>query len=346
MKFSTLSEEEFTNYTKKHFKHYTQSIELYNYRNKINHEAHIVGVKNDKNEVIAACLLTEARIFKFYKYFYSHRGPLLDYFDAKLVCYFFKELSKFIYKNRGVFILVDPYLIENLRDANGRIIKNYNNSVIVKMLGKIGYLHQGYTTGYSNKSQIRWISVLDLKDKDENQLLKEMEYQTRRNIKKTIEIGVKVEDLSIEETNRFYKLFQMAEEKHGFHFMNEDYFKRMQEIYKDKAMLKIACINLNEYQDKLKIQLLKIENEMMTVNRALNENPNSKKNKSKLNQLNMQLSSINNRISKTEELILEDGPVLDLAAALFICTDDEVYYLSSGSNPKYNQYMGCLLYTS
>lgn len=43
----------------------------------------------------------------------------------------------------------------------------------------------------------------------------------------------------------------------------------------------------------------------------------------------MQLSSINNRISKTEELIFEDGPVLDLAAALFICTDDEVYYLSS-----------------
>ncbi|MGT0198048.1 peptidoglycan bridge formation glycyltransferase FemA/FemB family protein [Staphylococcus aureus] len=31
---------------------------------------------------------------------------------------------------------------------------------------------------------------------------------------------------------------------------------------------------------------------------------------------------------------------MDLAAALFICTDDEVYYLSSGSNPKYNQYMG------
>ncbi|MGT0198045.1 peptidoglycan bridge formation glycyltransferase FemA/FemB family protein [Staphylococcus aureus] len=48
---------------------------------------------------------------------------LFDYFDAKLVCYFFKELSKFIYKNRGVFILVDPYLIENLRDANSRWYK-------------------------------------------------------------------------------------------------------------------------------------------------------------------------------------------------------------------------------
>lgn len=33
-------------------------------------------------------------------------------------------------------------------------------------------------------SQIRWLSVLDLKDKTEDQLLKEMDYQTRRNIKK------------------------------------------------------------------------------------------------------------------------------------------------------------------
>ena len=38
----------------------------------------------------------------------------------------------------------------------------------------------------------------------------------------------------------------------------------------------------------------------------------------KLNQLNMQLSSINNRISKTEELILEDGPVLDLACFIYM----------------------------
>ena len=340
MKFSTLSEEEFTNYTKKHFKHYTQSIELYNYRNKINHEAHIVGVKNDKNEVIAACLLTEARIFKFYKYFYSHRGPLLDYFDAKLVCYFFKELSKFIYKNRGVFILVDPYLIENLRDANGRIIKNYNNSVIVKMLGKIGYLHQGYTTGYSNKSQIRWISVLDLKDKDENQLLKEMEYQTRRNIKKTIEIGVKVEDLSIEETNRFYKLFQMAEEKHGFKFRDQQYFEEMQNIYHDNSMLKLAYIDLSELLVKQNKQLEKLNKDLENTKESLENNPNSKKSKNKYDQGLQQIKAQKRKITETEALIKTDGTILDLAAALYIYNDYEVYYLSSGSNPKYNTYMG------
>ena len=41
MKFTTLSEEEFTNYTK-NTSNVTQSIELYNYRNKINYEALIL----------------------------------------------------------------------------------------------------------------------------------------------------------------------------------------------------------------------------------------------------------------------------------------------------------------
>ena len=55
-----------------------------------------MGVKNDKNEVIAACLLTEARILNSTN-ISTHRGPLLDYFDAKLVCYFLKNyLNSFI----------------------------------------------------------------------------------------------------------------------------------------------------------------------------------------------------------------------------------------------------------
>ncbi|MCG9855889.1 peptidoglycan bridge formation glycyltransferase FemA/FemB family protein, partial [Staphylococcus argenteus] len=32
--------------------------------------------------------------------------------------------------------------------------------------------------------------------------------------------------------------------------------------------------------------------------------------------------------------------ILDLAAAYFIFNNHEMYYLSSGSNPKYNAYMG------
>ncbi len=70
-------------------------------------------------------------------------------------------------------------------------------------MDKLGYKHQGFPVGYDSMSQIRWLSVLDLKDKTEDQLLKEMDYQTRRNIKKTYDIGVKTKTLTIDETQTF-----------------------------------------------------------------------------------------------------------------------------------------------
>ena len=35
------------------------------------HDVHVVGVKDDSGDVIAATLMTEARALKFYKYFYT-----------------------------------------------------------------------------------------------------------------------------------------------------------------------------------------------------------------------------------------------------------------------------------
>ena len=72
----------------------------------------------------------------------------------------------------------------------------------------------------------------------------------------------------------------------------------------------------------------------------MEESPNSKKNKTKRTQLEQQLNSNKRKIDNTIEQIEQDGAVLNLASALFIYNEHEVYYLSSGSNPKYNAYMG------
>lgn len=64
------------------------------------------------------------------------------------------------------------YLIENLRNADGEIVKSYDNRAFVRTMDKLGYKHQGFPVGYDSMSQIRWLSVLDLKDKTEDQLLK------------------------------------------------------------------------------------------------------------------------------------------------------------------------------
>lgn len=167
-----------------------------------------------------------------------------------------------------------------------------------------------------------------------------MDYQTRRNIKKTYEMQVKVRDLSIDETDRFFKLFKMAEEKHGFKFRDQSYFERMQKTYADNSMLKLAYIDLEELLEAQNAKVAELNTDIENVQAALKENPNSKKNKNKYAQYQKQLAAQERKITETKKLIETDGPVLDLAAAYYIYNPHEVYYLSSGSNPKYNAYMG------
>ncbi len=68
-------------------------------------------------------LIAEARTLKFFKYFYTHRGPVMDYTNQSLVAFFFKSLTSYLKKQNCLYVLVDPYLIENLRNADGEIVK-------------------------------------------------------------------------------------------------------------------------------------------------------------------------------------------------------------------------------
>ena len=126
---------------------------------------------------------------------------------------------------------VDPYVLENLRQPNGEIIESFDNRALIKTMEELGYKHQGYTVGYDTMSQIRWLSVLNLKDKSEDQLLKEMDYQTRRNIKRLMKWVLKLKHYPLKK-NTFLNYSKMAEEKHGFKFREEPYFVEMQKLMK------------------------------------------------------------------------------------------------------------------
>ncbi|WP_436862266.1 aminoacyltransferase [Staphylococcus caeli] len=339
MRFCNLTIEEFEAFTNKSFVHYTQSSLHYKYRLKHKKDVHLVGVKKD-NKVIAACLLTEARAFKFFTYFYSHRGPVLDYANIELVKFFFSQLIVYLKQSNALFALIDPYILENIRNTEGKILKHFNNNIIREILKNIGYQHQGFSIGYSDTSQIRWLSVLDLKNKSEDIILKEMDYQTRRNIKKSLEMGVEIRTLDISETDTFFKLFQMAEEKHNFKFRDMPYFEEMQKIYYKNSELKLAFINLENYIKNLTKFKNNIELEIVSTRKKLQSNHNIKKNENKLKQLEQQKASYENKIDSSSDLMANEGRILNLASAFYIYTKDEIYYLSSGSNPKYNQFLG------
>lgn len=67
-------------------------------------------------------MFTEARALKFSKYFYSQRGPILDYSDITLVNFFFKSLATYLKQHNCLYVLLDPCILENLRNAFGSIL--------------------------------------------------------------------------------------------------------------------------------------------------------------------------------------------------------------------------------
>lgn len=184
------------------------------------------------------------------------------------------------------------------------------------------------------------MSVLNIQQKNDEALLQEMQHQTRRNIKKTTEMGVQVRTLDISETDKFFKLFQMAEEKHGFKFRDQRYFEEMQQMYSQNSMIKLAYIDLEKYITKLKQNEAQLTLEILELEKAMTITPNSKKKKTKLTQLQQQRNNQLKKIKEFEKLQQQEGNILHLAAAYYIYTKDEVYYLSSGSNPKYNFFKG------
>lgn len=100
MFFTRLTEKEYGNFIRHYPVHFTQSVDQYNYREQNKGDVHLVGVKNNNNNIVAACLLSEARAMKFFKYFYSHKGPVLDYQNKEVVQCFFKGLTKYLKKQK------------------------------------------------------------------------------------------------------------------------------------------------------------------------------------------------------------------------------------------------------
>lgn len=76
MYFTQLTETEYDNFIQNNKVHFTQCIDQFKYRKTNGEEAHLVGVKNNENEVIAACLLTESRALKFLSILFSKRPDI------------------------------------------------------------------------------------------------------------------------------------------------------------------------------------------------------------------------------------------------------------------------------
>ena len=142
MKLVEISKEEFKKFADSHPQiTFHQTEEWANLKKENGWDSHYVGLKNEKDKIVAGALLLSKQLPIVKKnMFYSPRGFLIDYKDKELLKTFTEEIKQYAKKYNAIFIKIDPYVEYQERDNNGNIVENgYENKEVVENLKALGY---------------------------------------------------------------------------------------------------------------------------------------------------------------------------------------------------------------
>lgn len=338
--FVQLTKQEYQAFSRNHIYHnFMNSIQAFEVKEAYGYENHFVGVK-EQDEILCAAAVTCTPIMKIFRYAYAQRGFLIDFRDSNLIAFFTKKLKLYLKKHHVLFLRLDPYMHYCQYDENMQPTHVYDSNYLCVMK-RLGYQHQGFTTGFTPYSQVRWMMVLDLQGKNSEDVLKDMDKRTRWSIHRAEKFMVEVKELPNNDILDFYNMMKYTAEAKGFPNIPLSHFRKQLEVYgKDHAKIMVAYLDCEKSKKALHDTLWKQYKELTEIEQYLHTMPNSKKYiKKKQEQLEM-IDATKSQIRHMEALQEDHGNIINLAASFFILYEDEVIYVYSGSYEEFKEFNG------
>lgn len=304
---------------------------------------YLLGLKDSNNNIQAATLLLSKKTPVKKNMFYAPRGFLIDYSNFELLKTFTNEIKKFVKKENGIFIKIDPYIEYKERDINGQIVENgINNETSFNNLKKLGYKHFGFNL-MQDTLQPRWLFITETKDRSIEDIMKDMDPKTRQIIRKNERDLIKCREIGYEELEKFKDIMQHTGDRRDFIDRPLKYY---QDMYKHLSKDNIIKILIAELNTSDLIKELEKEKELYTKELIDRENKykidptkmNEKKYNSKQQETKNNISRIEKRIDKISKLKEENGEILTLGGILFLIYGNEVLSLVGGSYSKYMEF--------
>ena len=298
---------------------------------------HLVGVKENGTIIGASLLLSKKIPILSKNMFYAPRGFLIDYSNLDMVNQFTKAVAHYVKKNKGIFFKMNPNVSYQERDIDGNIVLDgIQNKELVPYLKKIGYQHNGYTIHYGKDLEPRWISVLNIKNKTEEEILNSFRSSHKRKVKKSLTGWLSLEEVThdeIEKLDIFKQIMQHTGDRRGFIDRAEDYYKKMYDAFSKDNKIKIVLVKLDleQYQSYLKHDLKELQ-EKIDKSSSLKE--------SEQNDITEKMKNIEKNIQEVEELKKTNGNELYITTGLFLLFGTQITYLFGGSYDQYMKYLG------
>lgn len=345
MKLIKLNKKDFKNFADKHPQiTFHQTEEWANLKKVNNWQAHYIGLENDNDEIVAgAMILSKTLPIIKKKMFYSPRGFLIDYNDKKLLETFTNELKKYIKKEQGIFVKIDPFVEYQEHDNDGNIVKDgYNNKSAVENLKNLGYKFFGFNL-MQDTLQPRWMHVIETKNRTLDDVMKDMESKTRQILRKNERCGITTREITRDELPIFKDIMKHTSDRREFVDRPLSYYEAMWDNLHDSGILKIliAEIDFNIYEKNTIEE--KEETEKSLKERIYKKDKGIlKMNEKKFNSSNKQdeetIKRLEKQLEKIKELKKEYGDKEILGGILFLIYGNEVLSLHGGSHAKLMQF--------
>lgn len=293
-----------------------------------------VGLLKNKKIIGSTLLLSKTTPIKK-KMYYAPRGFLIDFNDEELVKEFTKEIRTYVKKNNGIFVKIDPTIVYKQRNAEGEIVENgINNSGLISFLKKIGYKHYGLNKSNHKELQPRWVFVLPISDKKDDEIYSNFNTRTKRSIKKCNNSGVVVEEMQNKDLQIFKDIMEHTSTRRGFLDRPFSYYKNMIEVLENKCKIFIAYLDINKAVE-LQNEIIKQEESKILQFEKTKE---SKKSQQGIEKSTAIIESAKTEIEKLMNLKKNNGEKIPLSSSMFLLAGSEMTYLFGGSYSEYMNY--------
>ena len=339
MKFKEIDKKQFDTFCLTYpRKNFWQTSLMSEFREKNGGKPYYVGVFDNQSMIAAATIVAIPLRFGYFVFDVA-RGFCVDYTNKQLLSFFLKEVELFAKKNKGLYVRFDPYFPVVQRDIDGQIVEggfDYRN--IVEYIQSLGYTHGGYSVGTPSDSEPRWMFVLDLENKDEETILKEMSQKTRNQVNTTKRKAIHVCDLALDEMSVFMDMMKHTAQRRHFESRDETFYYNQYKHLSKFMCVKVAQMHVDEYLQNLYAFREESKLSMLADEQILSEKPNHKKVQKHLKTLQYESEENEKRIVSLLKLKEEYGNIIPMATSFFVTYGDEIFYLFSAAYDKFLSY--------
>lgn len=332
IKIAKLSPEQFDFFSINHPLHtYYQSSSYGRLMEKEGFQAEYYGFLNEQNNIIGASLIITQPLTLGYKFAYAPRGFLINYDDKNLIANITNQLKHFLARNSVAFLKIDPPIINNKRDKNGRILNSQYNNDLIPFLKKIGYSYFGENKNFETLKP-RWNAMLKVKGSSEA-VFNSFDQNIRNKIRKAESRGVEILQGNYNDVEIFYKFVEKK------HYRKLNYYQNFYQAFGNNFELYFAKLNTEKYLNNIK----KIYENELQKNEEINSNIQSagiknhisnKLTNSKINSDKV-LAVYKKELETASELFTNNPEGIIISATAIVVDKYGVELVIEGQNPAF-----------